>query len=88
MSLPVELLEIIFKFCYLGCQQGRYNLWEPSLSNILQQFLYSLVTVDPLWNSILLKHQVVINVDSKTPTHIDDTQRLLQYMLYKMDPEL
>ena len=37
MSLPVELLEIIFKYCYLGCLADvDTDDWEePSLSDTL-----------------------------------------------------
>lgn len=93
MSLPVELLEIIFEFCYLESQwavddymYGRENL---SLSETFRNFPYSLATVDPSWNAMLLRHRkywtglprVVFNVDSETPTHIDDAKTLMQHML-------
>jgi hypothetical protein len=92
MSLPVELLEIIFKFCYLGCQWDAYGdyVWNnPSLSDTLRNFPYNLAAVDPSWNAILLRHRkywiglsrMVVSVDSKTPIHIDDAKTLLQYML-------
>src|SRR5437879_3567702 len=92
MPLPVELLQIIFDFCYLGCQWpvARDDSEDPSLSDTLRDFPYSLAAVDPLWNAILLRHRhywnglrrIVFNVDSKTPTHIDDAETILQYMSY------
>ncbi|KIM37224.1 hypothetical protein M413DRAFT_31148 [Hebeloma cylindrosporum] len=87
MSLPVELLEMIFGYCHLGC---RWHKWhDPSLSETLLDFPYSLAAVDPLWNAILLRHQkywsrvtrAVFNVDSKTPTHIEDAKTLLRHMV-------
>jgi hypothetical protein len=89
MSLPVEILEIIFEHCYLVS----IDSWDASLSDTLRNFPYNLVAVDPSWNAILLRHwnhwrgnsRVVFNVDSKTPTHIDDAKTVLQHMY---DPEL
>ena len=65
----------------------------PSLSSTLHKFPYDLVAVDPSWNGILLRRRdywiklprVVFNVDSKTPTHIDDAKTLLQCMLDERD---
>ena len=85
MFLPVELLEIIFEYRCLGSQRVVYSYycWDsPSLSDTLRNFPYNLATVDPSWNAILLRHRhywiglsrVVFNVDSKTPTHIDDAK--------------
>lgn len=96
MSLPVELLEIIFKYCYLGCLADvDTDDWEePSLSDTLRTFPYNLAAVDPSWNAILLGHRdywtgvtrAVFNVDSKTPTRIDDAKTLLRYMLDEASP--
>jgi hypothetical protein len=96
MSLPVELLEIIFEFCYLGCRQKVYDYYwgTPSLSDTLRNFPYNLAAVDPSWNAILLRYRnywtglphLVFNVDSKTPTQIDDAKTLLRYILD--DPSL
>ena len=94
MSLPVELLEMIFEHCYLVSIDSVG--WDASLSDTLRNFLYNLVAVDPLWNAILLRHwdywtglsRVVFNVDSKTPTHINDAKTVLQYMLYDPGPDL
>jgi hypothetical protein len=92
MSLPVELLDIIFNFCYLGAVYD--YIWDnPSLSDTLHKFPYSLAAVDPTWNAILLRHReywtglprVVFNIDSTTPTHIDDAKTLLRYMLHQPD---
>jgi len=96
MSLPVELLEIIFKYCYLGCLPDvDSDGWEePSLSDTLRTFPYSLAAVDPSWDAILLRHRdywtgvtrAVFNVDSKTPTRIEDAKTLLRYMLDEASP--
>ena len=93
MSLPVELLEIIFKHCYLVSIDSAG--WDASLSDTLRNFPYNLIAVDPLWNAILLRHRnywrglsrVVFNVDSKPPTHIEDARTVLQYMLYDPEPD-
>ena len=98
MSLPVELLDIIFKCCYLASPlRDIYSEdWEdPSLSDTLQNFPYNLAAVDPTWNAILLRRReywiglprVVFNVDSKMPTPIDDAKEILQHMLYEPDPD-
>src|SRR5438105_817318 len=88
MSLPVELLEIIFNFCYLASIGFEEYSYQPSPSDCLRTFPYSLAAVDPSWNAMLLKHRkywskltrVVFNVDSKTPTHIADAKTILQYI--------
>ena len=95
-SLPVELLEIIFKYCYLGyLRDADDDNWEElSLSDTIRTFPYNLAAVDPSWNAILLRHRdywtgltrAIFNVDSKTPTHIDDAKTLLGYMLDGADP--
>ena len=93
MSLPVELLEIIFKHCYIVSIHSVG--WDASLSDTLRNFPYNLVAVDPSWNAILLRHwnywrglsRLVFNVDSKTPTHIDDARTVLQYMFYEPEPD-
>jgi hypothetical protein len=90
MSLPVEILEIIFEHCYLVS----IDSWDASPSDTLRNFPYNLVAVDPSWNAILLRHwnywrglsRVVFNVDSKTPTHIYDAKTVLQCMLYDPEP--
>ena len=50
MSLPTELLELVFNFCYLGSLENDEDL-EFSLSTF---FPYNLAEVDPLWKDILL----------------------------------
>jgi hypothetical protein len=97
MSLPVELLEIIFNFCYLGCPQvvNGYDWNDRSLSDSLRKFPYNVAAVDPVWNAILLRHRnywtglprAVFNVDSKMPTHIDDASTLLRYILGHPNPD-
>jgi len=97
MSLPVELLEIIFNFCHLGCPLpvNGYDWDGRWLSDSLRIFPYNVAAVDPVWNAILLRHRkywtrlprVVFNVDSKTPTHIDDARTLLRYLLGQPDPD-
>jgi len=92
----MELLEIIFKYCYLGCLRDvDSDDWEgPSLSDTLRNFPYNLAIVDAAWNALLLRHRdywtglnrAVFNVDSKTPTHIDDAKILLRYILDEADP--
>jgi hypothetical protein len=68
MSLPVELLEIVFEYCFLGCPPIEVDSdWEvnnyswsmkgPSLSDTLQDFPYNLAAVDPSWNAILLRRR-------------------------------
>jgi hypothetical protein len=97
MSLPVELLEIIFKYCYLGyLSDVDTDEWEEpsSLSDTLRTFPYNLAAVDPSWNAILLRHRdywtevtrAIFNVDSKSPTPIDDAKTLLRYMLDDASP--
>jgi len=92
MSLPLELLEIIFKYCHLGCLRDDWE--KPSLSHTLRNFPYNLAAVDPSWDALLLRHRdywtglnrAVFNVDSKTPTHIDDAKTLLRYILDEAAP--
>ncbi|KIM42167.1 hypothetical protein M413DRAFT_26975 [Hebeloma cylindrosporum] len=93
MSLPVELLEVIFSFCYLGCPHAvsTYSGEETtsSLSYTLRNFPYNLMAVDSVWEAILIGHSeywtglphLVFYVDSKSPTHIDDAKTILRYML-------
>jgi hypothetical protein len=61
MSLPIELLELIFNFCYLGSLENDDE--EFSLSTL---FPYHLAEVDPLWKDIPEYWTRVISKSSAT----------------------
>ena len=67
MPFPIELLELIFNFCYLGSTNE-----EPSLSTL---FPYYLAEVDPLWKEILLKFpNYWTRVVSTIPNGVEDAK--------------
>jgi len=64
---PVELLELVFNFCYLGSTRE-----YPSLSTL---FPYYLAEVDPLWKEILLKFpNYWTRVVSTIPSSVNDAK--------------
>ena len=73
MSLPTELLELVFNFCYLGSLENDEDL-EFSLSTFSP---YNLAEVDPLWKDILLDFpEYWTRVVSKSSTGEEDPEAM------------
>jgi len=72
MPFPIELIELVFSFCYLGSTSTNEG---PSLSTL---FPYYLAEVDPLWKEILLKFpNYWTRVVSTIPNGVDEAKGIL-----------